>query len=178
MRASRQLEGLVRGEGGPEHRQLLAGFLLARYPCPATARPQVDTLCPRRGAQAQHEARVVGQLLTLLDGAAALGGGGGSGRNGRGHRGHVAVIAATNRPNALDPALRRPGRLDREVAVPVPDLGARAEILRLLTARLPLGPDVDLARWGGRAAGHCVAAPLRSGLGFPMLRCARAQQKS
>lgn len=111
---------------------------------------EVDALCPRRGPGGssrssgnQHEARVVAQLLTLLDGAAALedaappavGGGGGAaagavGSAGRRAAGRLVVVAATNRPNALDPALRRPGRLDREVAVSVPDAGQRADILR------------------------------------------------
>lgn len=66
----------------------------------------VDALAPRRDAHRPHEARVVAQLLTLLDGAAAA-------------SGRLTVVAATSRPNALDPALRRPGRLDREIAVPV-----------------------------------------------------------
>jgi SpoVK/Ycf46/Vps4 family AAA+-type ATPase len=109
---------------------------------------EVDALCPRREGQKQHEARVVAQLLTLLDGAAeteataaaaggtrvtAAGAGGGKGNvmgEGRKGKGRVVVVAATNRPNALEPALRRPGRLDREVWVPVPDAAAREQILR------------------------------------------------
>jgi SpoVK/Ycf46/Vps4 family AAA+-type ATPase len=92
---------------------------------------EVDALCPRRGTGGisnQHESRVVAQLLTLLDGAAAVehpAGGSGAAQVGR-----VVVLAATNRPNALDPALRRPGRLDREVAISVPDATQRADILR------------------------------------------------
>ena len=112
---------------------------------------EVDALCPRRGAgggSRQHEARVVAQLLTLLDGAAAIdtpaaaGRGNdaaatGSGGNGGSSAGRMVVVAATNRPNALDPALRRPGRLDREVAVSVPDADQRADILRcVLTLRV------------------------------------------
>eukprot|EP00887_Chlorella_sp_A99_P001650 scaffold8.g1650.t1 len=112
---------------------------------------EVDVLCPRRTTQRQHEARVVGQLLTLLDGAggmpsSAAGGTGGSSGSGSssGGSGHVVVVAATSRPNTVDPALRRPGRLDREVPLPVPDPDARQDILRLLTRRLPLATDVDL----------------------------------
>lgn len=111
---------------------------------------EVDALCPRRGSGGgssnQHEARVVAQLLTLLDGAAATGapsehaagagnaaggtaGGGGSGSSAQ-QPGRLVVIAATNRPNALDPALRRPGRLDREVSISIPDAAQRADILR------------------------------------------------
>jgi hypothetical protein len=83
----------------------------------------------RRDSQGGHEARVVAQLLTLLDGAAApAAAAGGSGRGAE--PAHLVVLAATNRPNALDPALRRPGRLDREVAVPVPGAEQRAAILR------------------------------------------------
>lgn len=88
---------------------------------------EVDALCPRREGQRQHEARVTAQLLALLDGAAGHCGGAAPGAGG----GRVVVVAATNRPNALDPALRRPGRLDREVAVPVPGPEQRAAILRL-----------------------------------------------
>lgn len=69
------------------------------------------------------------QLLTLLDGAAAVDGSAADAA-GRGQQGRLVVVAATNRPNALDPALRRPGRLDREVAISVPDAAQRADILR------------------------------------------------
>lgn len=97
---------------------------------------EIDALCPRRaagGGHNQHEARVVAQLLTLMDGAAVLeqqpaaaaGTGAAAGGPGR-----VLVIGATNRPNALDPALRRPGRLDKEVEVGVPDAQQREQILR------------------------------------------------
>jgi SpoVK/Ycf46/Vps4 family AAA+-type ATPase len=119
---------------------------------------EVDALCPRRGpgggssGSNQHEARVVAQLLTLLDGAAALedaaaasDGGGGAAAGGRA-AGRLVVVAATNRPNALDPALRRPGRLDREVAVSVPDAGQRAAILRCVWLFL----KAAVVCWGGR----------------------------
>jgi SpoVK/Ycf46/Vps4 family AAA+-type ATPase len=129
----------------------------------------VDALCPRRRAGSQHEARVVGQLLTLMDGAqagarraredAAPGGGGGGGGAAAapGARGHLVVIAATSRPASLDPALRRPGRLDREVAVPVPAAAARAAILRLAAARMPLAGDVDLRAVAARCHGYTGA---------------------
>lgn len=111
---------------------------------------EVDALCPRRGSGSsssnQHEARVVAQLLTLLDGAAAIDtpinhtvGAGSTAGSTAGNRGssssiqqpgRLVMIAATNRPNALDPALRRPGRLDREVSISVPDAAQRADILR------------------------------------------------
>eukprot|EP00879_Flechtneria_rotunda_P009372 GHRR01009812.1.p1 GENE.GHRR01009812.1~~GHRR01009812.1.p1 ORF type:complete len:539 (+),score=230.52 GHRR01009812.1:983-2599(+) len=123
---------------------------------------EVDALCPRRGSAGgsrQHEARVVAQLLTLLDGAGALEataaaetelatvGHGAISRDfdtaGR-QQGRMVVIAATNRPNALDPALRRPGRLDREVTISVPDATQRAQILRLHCQGLAISPDVDV----------------------------------
>ena len=63
-----------------------------------------------------------------------------------GAAGRLTVVAATSRPHALDPALRRPGRLDREVIVPIPSAAARRAILALHAARLPLAADVDLAR--------------------------------
>lgn len=95
---------------------------------------EVDALCPRRGtggSSNQHESRVVAQLLTLLDGAAAVERPAADGaRTEAVQAGRVVVLAATNRPNALDPALRRPGRLDREVAISVPDAAQRADILR------------------------------------------------
>lgn len=95
---------------------------------------EVDALCPRRGAgggsSSQHESRVVAQLLTLLDGAAAVGAPAQSSSTIDRQSGRLVVVAATNRPNALDPALRRPGRLDREVAIGVPDAAQRADILR------------------------------------------------
>lgn len=87
---------------------------------PPTVFAQIDALCPKRSAERPHESRVVSQMLTLMDGA------------GRGdeQNGHVVIVAATNRPNALDAALRRPGRFDREVEVNIPDQTQRFEILK------------------------------------------------
>ncbi|KAL3148141.1 hypothetical protein ABBQ38_014423 [Trebouxia sp. C0009 RCD-2024] len=95
---------------------------------------EVDALCPRRDAQHQHEARVVAQLLTLMDGASMQ----------EGIEGRLSIVAATNRPNVLDPALRRPGRLDREIAIPVPGPTEREAILKLHAGSLPLADDVAL----------------------------------
>ncbi|MFL6426282.1 MAG: AAA family ATPase, partial [Nitrososphaeraceae archaeon] len=78
------------------------------------------------------ERRVVSQLLSLMDGLEA--------------RGKVIVIAATNRPNAIDPALRRPGRFDREIEIKVPDKRGRLEILQIHTRNMPLDTDVDQDR--------------------------------
>ncbi|GBG59801.1 hypothetical protein CBR_g54903 [Chara braunii] len=99
---------------------------------------EIDALCPRRDGRRQQEVRVVSQLLTLMDGITSKTDG--SGSNGA----RVLVVASTNRPNALDPALRRPGRFDREVAVDMPNLNERLEILQLHARGLPLAPGVDL----------------------------------
>lgn len=96
---------------------------------------EIDAIAPKReemGGEKQVERRVVAQLLTLMDGLSA--------------RGQVIVIAATNIPNTLDPALRRPGRFDREISIPIPDRAGRQEILQIHTREMPLGSDVDLAR--------------------------------
>ena len=94
---------------------------------------EIDAIAPKREeVTGEVEKRVVAQLLALMDGLEA--------------RGDVIVIAATNRPNALDPALRRPGRFDREIAFPVPDKRARREILQVHTRNMPLAPDVDLKK--------------------------------
>ena len=76
------------------------------------------------------ERRIVSQLLTLMDGL--------------GPSSHVMVVAATNRPSILDPALRRFGRFDREVDIGVPDENGRLEVLRIHTKGMPLGDDVRL----------------------------------
>jgi transitional endoplasmic reticulum ATPase len=91
---------------------------------------ELDSIAPSRSEVGEVERRVVAQLLTLMDGLEA--------------RENVVVIAATNRPEALDEALRRPGRFDREIVVGVPDLTGRREILGIQTARMPLADDVDL----------------------------------
>lgn len=94
---------------------------------------EIDSIAPKRedlGGEHQVERRVVAQLLSLMDGLKA--------------RGQVIVIAATNIPNAIDPALRRPGRFDREVAIPIPDRSGRLAILEIYTRGMPLAQDVDL----------------------------------
>ncbi|GLC33083.1 hypothetical protein PLESTB_000372400 [Pleodorina starrii] len=131
---------------------------------------EVDALCPRRDGGRAHDSRVVAQLLTLLDGAATGGGGSAAAATAAGGRGrqaaatpapavvgHLVVVGATNRPNALDPALRRPGRLDREVLVALPDAEQRREILGLHTRGLHLAPDVDLAEVAASCHGYSGA---------------------
>jgi transitional endoplasmic reticulum ATPase len=94
---------------------------------------EIDAIAPKRDEViGEVERRVVAQLLTLMDGLES--------------RGDVIVIAATNRPNAVDPALRRPGRFDREIEIPLPDKQGRLEILQIHTRNMPLADDVDLER--------------------------------
>ncbi len=96
---------------------------------------EIDSIAPKReelGGEHQVERRVVAQLLSLMDGLKA--------------RGQVIVIAATNIPNALDPALRRPGRFDREIAIPIPDRPGRLAILEIYTRAMPVAQEVDLAQ--------------------------------
>ncbi len=93
---------------------------------------EIDSIATRRDSDDARELgkRLVGQLLTLMDGLQK--------------RDKVIVIAATNRPNSLDPALRRPGRFDREIEIPVPNLEGRREILEIYMRRMPLSDDVDI----------------------------------
>ena len=93
---------------------------------------EIDSIAPKRGqVSGEAEKRLVAQLLTLMDGLES--------------RANVVVIAATNRPDAIDEALRRPGRFDREIIVGVPDERGRREILGIHTRGMPLGDKVDLA---------------------------------
>ena len=92
---------------------------------------EIDSIAPKRGqVSGEAEKRLVAQLLTLMDGLEA--------------RANIVVIAATNRPEALDEALRRPGRFDREIVVGVPDDRGRREILGIHTRGMPLAENVDL----------------------------------
>lgn len=89
------------------------------------------------------ERRIVSQLLTLMDGLK--------------QRAHVIVMAATNRPNSIDPALRRFGRFDREVDISIPDTTGRLEILRIHTKNMKLSDDVDLEQIAAETHGHVGA---------------------
>lgn len=94
---------------------------------------EIDAIAPKRAeVLGDVEKRVVAQLLALMDGMVS--------------RGHVIVIGATNIPEMIDPALRRPGRFDREIVLPVPNIEGRREILRIHSRHMPLAPDVDLDR--------------------------------
>jgi transitional endoplasmic reticulum ATPase len=93
---------------------------------------EIDSIAPKRGqVSGEAEKRLVAQLLTLMDGLEA--------------RANLVVIAATNRPEAIDEALRRPGRFDREIVVGVPDERGRREILGIHSRGMPLEDEVDLA---------------------------------
>jgi SpoVK/Ycf46/Vps4 family AAA+-type ATPase len=134
-------------------------------------------LAPARSAAGPHEGRVVAQLLTLLDGAAAGGSGGGGDVAAR-RTVSPAVIATTSRPGALDPALRRAGRLDREVAVGLPSVAERAAILALHTARLPLAADVNVGALAAKArglSGADLAAVAREAARGALTDAARAE---
>ncbi len=117
---------------GESERQLREIFEEAEQNAPSIIFiDEIDAIAPKRDeVSGEVERRVVAQLLTLMDGL-------------RG-RGDVVVIGATNRPDALDPALRRPGRFDREIEIGIPDEEGRKEILQIHTRGMPLSDDVDL----------------------------------
>lgn len=94
---------------------------------------EIDSIAPKREeVSGEVERRVVAQLLSLMDGMST--------------RGKVVVIGATNRVNAIDPALRRPGRFDREIEIGVPDRNGRLEVLQIHTRGMPLAKDVNLEK--------------------------------
>merc|ERR1712186_150043 len=105
---------------------------------------ELDSIAPKREkTHGEVERRIVSQLLALMDGLK--------------QRSHVIVMAATNRPNSIDPALRRFGRFDREVDIGIPDAVGRMEILRIHTRNMKLGEDVDLEQVAAETHGHVGA---------------------
>ncbi|WP_256545509.1 CDC48 family AAA ATPase [Halobellus inordinatus] len=109
---------------------------------------EIDSIAPKRGeAGGDVERRVVAQLLSLMDGLD--------------ERGEVVVIGATNRVDAIDPALRRGGRFDREIEIGVPDREGRKEILQVHTRNMPLGDGVDLDEYADNTHGF-VGADIES----------------
>jgi len=109
---------------------------------------ELDAIAPKREkTNGEVERRIVSQLLTLMDGLK--------------QRAHVVIMAATNRPNSIDPALRRFGRFDREVDIGIPDSIGRLEILRIHTKNMKLGDDVDLEKVANETHGY-VGADLAS----------------
>lgn len=105
---------------------------------------EIDAIAPKRDkTNGEVERRIVSQLLTLMDGMK--------------QRAHVVVMGATNRPNSIDPALRRFGRFDREVDIGIPDTIGRLEILRIHTKNMKLADDVDLEQVASETHGHVGA---------------------
>jgi transitional endoplasmic reticulum ATPase len=105
---------------------------------------EIDSLAPKRErVEGEVEKRVVAQLLALMDGLKS--------------RGDVIVMAATNRPNSIDPALRRPGRFDREIVIGIPNVQGRREILEIHARGMPLAGDVDLGELAATTHGFTGA---------------------
>ncbi|HJJ54754.1 MAG TPA: AAA family ATPase, partial [Methanocorpusculum sp.] len=105
---------------------------------------EIDSIAPKRDeSKGEMERRVVAQLLSLMDGLKS--------------RGKVIVIGATNLPDAIDPALRRGGRFDREIEIGVPDKDGRAQILQIHTRNMPLGDTVDLKKYANCTHGFVGA---------------------
>ncbi|CUU59776.1 transitional endoplasmic reticulum ATPase [Parafrankia irregularis] len=116
-----------------ESEELLRGLFAeaGRHPAAVIFFDEIDAIAPNRETVlGDVEKRVVAQLLALMDGVAS--------------RGQIVVMAATNLPNSIDPALRRPGRFDREIAINPPTTTGRLEILTIHTRHMPLAADVDL----------------------------------
>nr|XP_057945120.1 spermatogenesis-associated protein 5-like protein 1 isoform X2 [Doryrhamphus excisus]XP_057945121.1 spermatogenesis-associated protein 5-like protein 1 isoform X2 [Doryrhamphus excisus] len=134
---------VVRPRPGESEEMLRAMFVQARAaaeegPC-VLFLDELDSLCPRRTGTSAPENRLVAQLLTLLDGVD--------------QSDRFLVVGATNRPDSLDPALRRPGRFDREVIIGVPTLQQRADILSVLCEKMPVCPSMDMAELAQRTTG-------------------------
>ncbi|XP_029955016.1 ATPase family gene 2 protein homolog B [Salarias fasciatus] len=104
---------------------------------------ELDSLCPRRTGSSAPENRLVAQLLTLMDGI--------------NQSDRFLIVGATNRPDSLDPALRRPGRFDREVIIGPPTLQQRKDILSVLCERMPVCPSVNLVELARQTAGYVGA---------------------
>jgi transitional endoplasmic reticulum ATPase len=139
---------IMRKYKGESEQRLREVFEEAREEAPAIVFfDEIDSVAARREGEADAESRIVAQLLGLMDGLEA--------------RGEVVVIGATNRVDDVDPALRRPGRFDREVEVGVPDRGGRRQILDIHTRGMPLADDVDLDRVADRTHGF-VGADLQA----------------
>lgn len=120
---------------------------------------ELDSIAPKREkTHGEVERRIVSQLLTLMDGLKT--------------RAHVIVIGATNRPNSIDPALRRFGRFDREIDIGVPDEVGRLEVLRIHTKNMKLAEDVDLERVARDTHGY-VGADLAALCTEAALQCIR-----
>ena len=120
-------------------------FEMARFYGPSTIFfDEIDAIAPKREeAYGDVEKRVVAQLLALMDGL--------------NDRGNVIVLGATNRPDSVDPALRRPGRFDREFEISVPNEDGRIEILQIHTRGMPIDEDIDLKDLASELHGYTGA---------------------
>ncbi|BAY26706.1 AAA ATPase [Calothrix sp. NIES-2100] len=145
------------GEG---ERKLRDIFEKARLNAPAIIfMDEIDSIAGKRdGFSAEFEIKLVAQLLSLMDGLD--------------NRGNVVVIAATNRPHAIDPALRRPGRFDREIEVTLPTEEERFEILQVHNRKVNLDPDINLQDWAKKTTGY-TGADLSSLTKEAAMRCFR-----
>lgn len=173
---------IVSGMSGESEAKIRKLFQEAKGAAPSILfLDEIDAIVPKREtAQREMERRIVAQLLTCMDDLAGGGGGtdrdpsegidrenganqdsgSGEGENDfqrRGLRGHVVVIGATNRPDALDPALRRAGRFDRELALGIPNEQARRSILKVLSSKLRLDGDFDFATLAKKTPGYVGA---------------------
>lgn len=138
---------VVGSRPGESEEKLRAVFVRARSaaeegPC-VLFLDELDSLCPRRTSSSAPENRLVAQLLTLMDGM--------------NQSDRFLIVGATNRPDSLDPALRRPGRFDREIIIGAPTLQQRKDILSVLCARMPVCPSVDMAELAQRTTGYVGA---------------------
>ena len=129
---------------GESEKRLREGFEEAERTAPAIVFiDEIDSIAPKRErVSGEAEKRLVAQLLTLMDGLT---------------KSNIVVIAATNRPDAIDEALRRPGRFDREIVIGVPDENGRREILAIHTRGMPLGEGVDLKEFARSTHGFVGA---------------------
>lgn len=145
------------GEG---ERKLREVFEKARLNAPSIIFfDEIDSFAGKRDLlTAEYDVKMVGQLLSLMDGLA--------------DRGNVIIIAATNRPNSIDPALRRPGRFDREIEVSLPSESDRLDILEKNVRRMDLERDVDLQSWAKKTSGY-VGADLAALAREAAIRCLR-----
>jgi transitional endoplasmic reticulum ATPase len=147
---------------GESEEQLRAIFAAAAKKAPAIIFiDEIDAIAPKREmltGDKQVERRMVAQLLTLMDGLS--------------DRGQIIVLAATNLADSLDPALRRPGRFDREIAIAPPDRIGRKEILDIHARGMPLSAEIDLEIWASRTHGYVGAdlAALTREAGIAALR--------
>jgi transitional endoplasmic reticulum ATPase len=145
------------GEG---ERKLREVFEKARVNAPSIIFfDEIDSFAGKRDFfTAEYDVKMVGQLLSLMDGLA--------------DRGNVIVIAATNRPNSIDPALRRPGRFDREIEVGLPNESDRLEILEKYVIKMDVATDINLESWAKKTSGY-VGADLAALARESAIRCLR-----